>query len=51
MMEELRLERSTYYRRKKEAMLVFGLAIWGGSLDDFRQIIIGNDSKQLTIFD
>ena len=29
MLDMLRLERSTYYDRKKEAILVFGLALWG----------------------
>lgn len=29
MLEALNLERSTYYDRKKEAILVFGLALWG----------------------
>ena len=44
MMEELNLERSSYYRRK----IVFGLAIWGGSIDDLRQIMLGNEPKQMT---
>ncbi len=48
MMEELNLERSSYYRRKKEAVIVFGLAIWGGSIDDLRQIMLGNEPKQMT---
>ena len=51
MMEELCLERSSYYRRKKEAVMVFGLTIWGGALDDFRQIMIGNEPKQMLIYD
>ena len=51
MMEDLNMERSSYYRRKKEAIMVFGLAIWGGSLDDFRQIMIGNEPQQMTIYD
>ena len=29
MLDILSLERSTYYDRKKEAILVFGLAMWG----------------------
>lgn len=47
MMEELNLERSSYYRRKKEAMIVFGLAIWGGTLENFRRIMIGNEDQIL----
>ena len=48
MMEELNLERSSYYRRKKEAVIVFGLAIWGGSIDDLRQIMLGGKLQQMT---
>lgn len=48
MMEELNLERSSYYRRKKEAVIVFGLAIWGGSIDDLRQIMLGGKPQQMT---
>ena len=51
MMEELCLERSSYYRRKKEAVMVFGLTIWGGALDDFRQIMIVNEPTQMSIYD
>ena len=29
MLEMLRIERSAYYDRKKEATLVFGIALWG----------------------
>lgn len=50
MMEELCLERSSYYRRKKEAVMVFGLTIWGGALDDFRQIMIVNEPTQMSIY-
>ena len=32
MLDALNLERSTYYDRKKEAILVFGLALWGTEL-------------------
>ena len=51
MMEELCLERSSYYRRKKEAVMVFGLTIWGGTLDDFRHIMLGSEPKQITMHD
>lgn len=47
MMEELNLERSSYYRRKKEAVIVFGLAIWGGSINDLRQIMLGNEHQPI----
>ena len=29
MLEMLQIERSVYYDRKKEATLVFGIALWG----------------------
>ncbi len=40
MMDEFKLERSTLYRRKREAIKVFGLAIWGGSIEEFRNIMM-----------
>lgn len=49
MMDQLRLERSSYYRRKKEAVTVFGLALWGGSIDDFRKVM--NGPQQVSMFD
>ena len=51
MMEELNLERSSYYSRKKEAVIVFGLAIWGGSIDDLRQIMLGGSKPQQMLFE
>ena len=49
MMDQLRLERSSYYRRKKEAVTVFGLAMWGGSIEDFRKVM--NGPQQVSMFD
>ena len=51
MMDELRIERSTFYRRKKEAIKVFGLAIWGGQIEEFREVITGNEPTQLSFAD
>lgn len=39
-------ERSTLYRRKKEAIKVFGLAVWGGSIEEFRSLVIGDGGEQ-----
>lgn len=36
MLDEFNMERSTYYRRKKEAVIIFGLAVWGSSIKDLR---------------
>ena len=50
MLDQFGLERSTFYRKKKEAIIVFGLDIWGGSIDEFRAIMIQDDdsSSQLS---
>ncbi len=47
MMDEFGLERSTLYRRKKEAIKVFGLAIWGGSIEEFRTFMIPDEGEQI----
>ena len=47
MMDEFGLERSTLYRRKKEAIKVFGLAIWGGSIEEFRTLMIPDEGEQI----
>ena len=39
MLEFLNIDRSTYYRRKKEAITVFGLSLWGKCLLDYKSII------------
>ena len=50
ILEQIGVERSSYYRRKKEAVTVFGLTLWGGSITEFRTSITGSD-QQLTLFD
>ena len=50
MMDQLNLERSSYYRRKREAVTVFGLALWGGSINEYRKIMTG-DQEQMYMFD
>ena len=39
LLEVLQLERSSYYDRKKEAILVFGLALWGTVLPKLSNIL------------
>ena len=39
LLEILRLERSCYYDRKKEAILVFGLALWGTVLPRLQNML------------
>ena len=51
MMDEFGLERSTLYRRKREAIKVFGLAIWGGSIEEFRELMIPSKEEQQMMFD
>jgi hypothetical protein len=51
MLEEFGLERSSYYRRKKEAVTVFGLAVWGSSINELKREVMNtsNDSEQVRI--
>lgn len=39
MLEILSMERSTYYDRKKEAVLLFGLSLWGASIPTLKQFL------------
>lgn len=48
LMENYHMERSTLYRKKKEAIKVFGLAVWGGTIDEFRRLA---NNGQMTIYD
>ena len=45
MLDQFSLERSTFYRKKKEAIMVFGLAIWGGSIEEFKSLMLSNDQS------
>lgn len=38
MLECMDLERSTYYDRKKEAVLLFGLSLWGNVIPMMKQM-------------
>ena len=53
ILTELGMERSTFYRRKKEAIIVFGFAIWGSTFEEFRQFMNENAKPacvQMTMF-
>lgn len=52
MLEMLNLDRSTFYRRKKEAITVFGLSLWGKCLLDYKKIITPESSdSQISLWD
>ena len=39
MLEVLNMERSTYYDRKKEAILLFGLSLWGTAIPKLKDFL------------
>ena len=39
LMDEFSMERTTFYTRKKDAVKVFGLAIWGGPIEEYLRVI------------
>ena len=39
ILEVLGLERSTYYDKKKEAIKIFGLALWGNAIPQWKQVL------------
>lgn len=53
MLDEFSLDRSTYYRRKKEAVIVFGLSLWGShiAIEELRQGLYLDETEQMTIYD
>ncbi len=48
LLEILNLERSRYYDRKKEAILVFGLSFWRGSLPRFKAFLEENEREDMS---
>ena len=46
LLEVLKLERSSYYDRKKEAILVFGLALWGTVIPRIERILSEDDCAE-----
>lgn len=54
ILDQLHLERSRYYDKKKEATMVFGLAFWGSALPKYRKFIEAGgdpDRKDQVSFD
>ena len=50
LMEEFSMERTTFYARKKDAVKVFGLALWGGPIEEYMKIISSEPKyKQITM--
>lgn len=45
LLEVLKLERSSFYDRKKEAICVFGLALWGNALPKLQQFLHGAQAE------
>ena len=41
LLEVLNLERSTYYERKKEAMMLLGIALWGFAIPELKGVFSG----------
>lgn len=39
MLEIMDMERSTYYDRKKEAVLLFGLSLWGNAIPMLKEFL------------
>ncbi len=49
ILEALGMERSNYYLKKKEAVKLFGIALWGYALPRFGQIFEGEIEEVLPI--
>lgn len=47
ILECLSLERTSYYMRKKEAIKLFGIALWGYALPKYKAIFIENSESVL----
>ena len=46
LLEILNMERSTFYDKKKEAVLVFGLSLWGNSIPKLRGFLRTADEEE-----
>ena len=51
MLEALSMERSNFYIKKKEAIKLFGIALWGYALPRFAQIFEGNGEELSAVND
>ncbi|WP_223376549.1 hypothetical protein [Schnuerera sp. xch1] len=49
MLEALGMERSNYYLKKKEAIKLFGIALWGYALPKFGQVFKGDIEEEFVI--
>ena len=49
MLEMLNLERSRYYDKKKEAIMVFGLALWGAELPKVKEFLQEEPDESLVV--
>ncbi|MPN08911.1 hypothetical protein SDC9_156199 [bioreactor metagenome] len=47
ILECLSLERTSYYMRKKEAIKLFGIALWGYALPKYKAIFTENNESVL----
>ena len=45
LLEILNLERSRFYDRKKEAIMVFGLSLWGSSIPKLKSFLVENEDS------
>lgn len=46
LLEILNMERSTFYDKKKEAILVFGLSLWGSSIPKLKSFLVHTDEDE-----
>ena len=46
LLEILNLERSRFYDRKKEAIMVFGLSLWGSSIPKLKSFLVENEEME-----
>lgn len=46
LLEVLSMERSTFYDKKKEAILVFGLSLWGSSIPKLKSFLVHTDEDE-----
>ena len=51
LLELLNMERSTFYDRKKEAVMLFGLSLWGSSIPKLKQFLVDCEEDLLETFD
>ena len=45
------MERSTFYDRKKEAVMLFGLSLWGSSIPKLKQFLVDCEEDLSETFD